>query len=162
MKNKTGKVVGISISNRKRVAKKPVETARLIENFGLENDVHASSTSHRQVSLLDVRSIERMKQAGFPVNIGSFGENIAVEGIDLSSVRIGDKFKLGENIIIEITQIGKECHTRCAIFYKAGDCIMPNEGIFAKVLAGGILNVGDPIERIYESINIFEVKIMEK
>ncbi len=148
MENESGKIISISISHKKGVCKKPIESAKFIENYGIENDAHAGSDTHRQVSLLAFESIEKMRKFGLNVTVGSFAENIAVSGIDLSSVKVGDRFKLGKDVIIEVTQIGKECHTKCAIFYKAGYCIMPEEGIFAKVVRGGLVKKGDTIEKL--------------
>lgn len=145
MNNKHGLVAGICISDKKGVPKKPVLSAKLIENYGIENDAHASSETHRQVSLLSVESIEKMRKQGLNVTIGSFAENIGVLGLDVSKFALGSKLKINEDIILEITQIGKDCHRKCAIFYKAGYCIMPKEGIFAKVIKGGIIKEGDKI-----------------
>lgn len=143
-----GIIESICISERKGVSKKPVMQVNLIENYGIEGDAHANSNTHRQVSLLSLKSIEKMKSLGLNIDFGSFAENIAVSGIDLSSVKIGDRFKLAKDAIIEVTQIGKECHIRCSIFYKAGYCIMPEEGVFAKVIKGGIVKKGDIIEKL--------------
>ncbi|HLB25955.1 MAG TPA: MOSC domain-containing protein, partial [Nitrospirota bacterium] len=122
------------------------EGAVALENFGLEGDAHASSEWHRQVSLLAIESIEKMRKAGLDVNPGNFAENITTEGIDLVSLQIGTKIKIGESLVGEVSQIGKECHDRCAIYYQAGDCVMPREGIFIKVLKGGPVKPGDAIE----------------
>ena len=108
-------------------------------------DAHASSDSHRQVSLLGIESIAKMQALGLNVRGGSFAENITTKGIELLALKIGERLLIGNEVILEITQIGKECHTKCAIFYKAGDCVMPKEGIFAKIVKGGIVNKNDPI-----------------
>jgi len=113
-------------------------------DWGIEGDAHAGRW-HRQVSLLAVESIGRMKQIGAQVAPGDFGENITTEGIDLSSLQVGDSLTIGETLL-EITQLGKECHQRCAIYYSVGDCVMPREGIFARVVAGGIVHPGDTIK----------------
>lgn len=145
MNNKTAKIISVNISPRKTVRKKPVEEAQVIENHGLEGDAHTGEW-HRQVSLLAMESIQKMIDKGLSVGPGDFAENLTTEGIELISLPIGKKLKVGNEILLEVTQIGKECHTKCAIFYQAGDCVMPREGIFAKVLGGGIVKPGDEIE----------------
>jgi len=140
------KVIAVSVSEKKGMRKTNVEGAVALENFGLEGDAHASSEWHRQVSLLAIESIEKMRKAGLDVNPGNFAENITTEGIDLVSLQIGTKIKIGESLVGEVSQIGKECHDRCAIYYQAGDCVMPREGIFIKVLKGGPVKPGDAIE----------------
>ena len=138
------KIVSIAISQRKGTRKTPVNDAVLIRDHGLEGDAHASPW-HRQVSFLDTQSIERAAEQGFDVTYGDFAENIATSGIDWKNVPIGTRVQLGHSALVEITQIGKECHNKCAIYYKAGDCIMPREGIFARVLKGGKIRCGDEI-----------------
>jgi MOSC domain-containing protein YiiM len=140
-----GYVVSINISDRKGVRKKPVEEAVIRTDYGIEGDAHSSSEWHRQVSLLALESIKKMQDMGLDVHPGDFAENITTEGIDLVSLPLGSRLKIGQDIIGEISQIGKECHTRCAIFYQAGDCVMPKEGIFIKVLHGGKIRKGDRI-----------------
>ncbi len=140
-----GKVVAINISDRKGIRKKPVKAAVIKTEFGIEGDAHASSEWHRQVSLLAVESIKKMQDLGLNVNPGDFAENITTEGIDLLKLPIGTTLTIGEGIEVEVSQIGKECHTRCAIYYQAGDCVMPKEGIFVKVLKGGKIKEGDRI-----------------
>ncbi|MCG0274952.1 MAG: molybdopterin-binding protein [Thermosediminibacteraceae bacterium] len=139
-----GKVVAVCISAKKGEKKKSVGKARLIENFGFEGDAHAGAW-HRQVSLLAVESIEKMKEKGLSVGPGDFAENITTEGIDLACLPVGTRLKISD-VLLEVTQIGKECHSRCAIFRQAGDCIMPREGIFARVLRGGVVSEGDEIK----------------
>ncbi len=139
-----GKVVSVNISERKTVRKKPVEKCRLLEEHGFETDAHAGDW-HRQVSLLALESIEKMRQMGLDVGPGDFAENITTKGIELVTLPIGTQITIGEEILLEVTQIGKVCHTKCAIYYQAGDCIMPKEGIFARVLKGGDVKVGDAI-----------------
>jgi MOSC domain-containing protein YiiM len=112
----------------------------------VDQDAHAGP-GHRQVSLLAVESIAKMKAKGLSVGPGDFAENITVEGIDLVSLRPGERLRSGE-ALLEITQIGKECHDRCAIYHQAGDCVMPKEGVFARVLHGGTLRAGDPMEKV--------------
>jgi len=118
---------------------------RLIADFGLEGDAHASGHWHRQVSLLAMESIDKMRAQGLDVKPGDFAENITTEGLELYSLPIGTRLRLGTDAVGEVSQIGKECHTRCAIYHLAGDCVMPREGIFIKVLEGGMIKNGDPI-----------------
>lgn len=138
-----GIVRAICISRRRGVQKTAVPEARLIEQWGIEGDAHAGQWP-RQVSLLAVESIEKIRRKGIEVGPGDFAENIVTEGVDLLSVEIGDRIELGQ-ARLEVTQIGKECHSRCAIYEQAGDCVMPREGIFARVLKGGEIKVGDSI-----------------
>jgi MOSC domain-containing protein YiiM len=140
-----GKIVSLNISDKKGVRKKPVKEVFLKTDFGMEGDAHASSDWHRQVSLLALESIKKMQDKGLDVKPGDFAENITTEGIDLLALPIGTQLTIGAGIKAEVTQIGKECHTRCAIYYQAGDCVMPKEGIFVKVLSGGIVREGDKI-----------------
>ena len=133
----------VCISKEKGTAKVNVGEAEIVENYGLKDDAHAGNW-HRQVSLLSYEKIEEFKALGAPVVDGSFGENLIVEGIDLRTLPIGTKLKSGD-ILMEVTQIGKECHTGCAIAQSVGKCIMPTEGIFARVLVGGKIKVGDEI-----------------
>ncbi len=139
-----GTIRGICISEKRGTVKKYISQANFIENFGIENDAHAGNW-HRQVSLLSYEKIEDFKSKGAEIEPGSFGENLIVEGFDLNQLPVGSKLKSGE-IILEVTQIGKECHSHCAIYKAMGDCIMPREGIFAKVINGGELKEGDTIE----------------
>ena len=145
-----GKVYSINISKSKGVSKLPVNEAKIVENFGFENDAHAG-TNLRQVSLLSIESIrkqkecDKVKKAGVDLKPGDFAENITTEGIDLTKLKVGYKIKIGEDILLEVTKIGKECHRYCSIYYKTGDCIMPREGIFAKVIKGGVIKKGDKI-----------------
>lgn len=142
---KCGRVVAVCISERKGTQKEDVGEVRLIEGYGIERDAHAGP-GHRQVSLLALESADVMRKKGLDIDSGDFGENIVTEGLDLKGLHLGTRLKVGENALLEITQIGKECHDRCAIYYKAGDCIMPREGIFTRVLVGGIVRVGDEIK----------------
>jgi len=139
-------VLAVCISEKKGERKKPVEAVELRENHGIVGDGHAGDW-HRQVSLLAQESIDKMRALGLDVNAGDFAENITTSGIDLVSLPIGARLQVGETLL-EVTQIGKECHTRCAIFYQAGDCVMPKEGIFARVITGGTIKPGDGIERV--------------
>ena len=141
-----GKIVSLNISDRKGVRKKPVSEVFLKAEYGIEGDAHASSDWHRQVSLLALESIVKMQHKGLDVKPGDFAENITTEGIDLLSLPVGTRLTIGGAVEAEVSQIGKECHARCAIFYQAGDCVMPKEGIFVRVLRGGRVKVGDGIE----------------
>src|SRR5512135_295527 len=139
------KVVSVNISGKKGIRKKPVEEVVLKTEFGIEGDAHASSQWHRQVSLLAIESITKMKEKGLDVSPGDFAENITTEGIDLVSLPVGTIMRIGDEVTGEVSQIGKECHTRCAIYYQAGDCVMPKEGIFIRVLKGGKVKKGDRV-----------------
>jgi MOSC domain-containing protein YiiM len=141
----SAKIVSINISRKKGVRKKEIPEALLKENYGIEGDAHASEKWHRQVSLLAIESIKKMQDAGLDVGQGDFAENITTEGIDLPSLPVGTKMSIGEEAEAEVSQIGKECHTKCAIYHQAGDCVMPKEGIFVKVLKGGKIKKGDTI-----------------
>jgi MOSC domain-containing protein YiiM len=140
----TGKVVAVNISAGKGERKTPVAAVELRENHGIVGDGHAGEW-HRQVSLLAAESIAKMRRMGLSVDSGDFAENITTEGIDLPALPVGTRIELGE-ALLEVTQIGKECHTRCAIYYQAGDCVMPKEGIFAKVVRGGTVRPQDAVE----------------
>ncbi len=141
-------IISINTSEKKGVRKKEVPEAILKENYGIEGDGHASSEWHRQVSLLAIESIRKMQDKGLDVGQGDFAENITTEGINLPSLPIGTKMTIGEEAEAEVSQIGKECHTKCAIYYQAGDCVMPKEGIFVKILKGGKIKKGDIIKVI--------------
>ncbi len=141
-----GKLIAICISENKGTQKEPVSSAVLRENHGIEGDAHAGKW-HRQVSLLDLEKIEDFRAHGADVDFGAFGENLIIEGFDFRNLPIGTKFRIG-NVLLEMTQIGKECHTHCAIYHLVGDCIMPREGVFAKVLEGGTVREGDEVVAI--------------
>ncbi|MBF0566699.1 MAG: MOSC domain-containing protein [Nitrospirae bacterium] len=141
-----GKVISINCSEKKGERKKAVRQAVLRANYGIEGDAHASSEWHRQVSLLAIESIRKMQDMGLDVGCGDFAENITTGGIGLTTLPIGTRMNLGASIEVEVSQIGKECHARCAIFDQAGTCVMPEEGIFVKVLVGGVLKPGDPVK----------------
>jgi len=136
-------VVAVSLSMNKGERKTPVPQVELREEHGVVGDAHAGEW-HRQVSLLALESIEKMRALGLDVGSGDFAENITTRGIDLISLSVGTRVSMGE-ATVEVTQIGKECHSRCAIYYQAGDCVMPREGIFARVITGGIVRPGDRI-----------------
>lgn len=140
-----GKIKAISVSQEKGVPKTNVPEAMLKIDFGIVGDAHAANW-HRQVSLLAVESIDKMIAAGAVVSPGNFAENITTEGVEIRKLPVGTKLRVGQDVQLEITQIGKECHSRCAIYEQVGDCIMPREGIFAKVIKGGLMKVGDTIE----------------
>lgn len=140
-----GRVVSVNISDTKGVRKEPVEEIVLKADYGIEGDAHASSEWHRQVSLLAIESIRKMQDMGLDVSSGDFAENITTEGVDLVSLPLGTSISIGNEVVGEVSQIGKECHTRCAIYYQAGDCVMPKEGIFIKVIRGGRVRKGDKI-----------------
>jgi MOSC domain-containing protein YiiM len=140
-----GIVVSVNISGTKGERKAPVQEVVLTEDYGLDGDAHASSEWHRQVSLLALESIGKMRAAGLDVSPGDFAENITTEGIDLMHLPVGTRLFLGEGVALEVTQIGKVCHDRCAIYYQAGDCVMPKEGVFARVVQGGVVRKGDLI-----------------
>jgi len=140
-------VVSLAKSRKKGTRKTLVESAKLIKDHGIEGDAHAGDW-HRQVSFLAAESIEKSREGGLDVSFGDFAENIASVGIDWKGVPIGTQFRIGGTAVVEITQIGKECVKKCAIFYQAGDCIMPREGVFARVLEGGSIHKGAKIERL--------------
>ena len=139
-----GKVLAICISEKKGTLKNEINEAKFIEDFGIENDAHAGKW-HRQVSLLSFERVEEFNARGAGVKpgaFGAFGENLVIEGIELNTLSIGQKIKIGD-VLLEVTQIGKKCHDKCQIYYQVGECIMPKNGIFTKVLNGGNVKVGD-------------------
>jgi len=140
-----GIIVAVCASRRKGVRKRNVEEAEFEADWSLVGDAHAGHW-HRQVSLLAVESIEKMRQKGLNVGPGSFAENLTTRGLDLLSLPIGSRVRVGEEVVLEITQHGKVCHNRCAIYEMAGDCVMPREGVFARVIRGGRVKVGDSVE----------------
>lgn len=142
----TGKVIAVCISEKKGTQKTEVPSIKLVPEWGIEGDAHAGKW-HRQVSLLALEKIEAFRERGANVDFGAFGENIIAEGFDLRSLPVGTRFRIGD-ALLELTQIGKECHTHCAIYHQVGDCIMPREGVFTVVLEGGVVKAGDPIEMI--------------
>lgn len=147
-----GKIIAICISEKKGTEKSVVEKGNLVPNFGLENDAHAGNW-HRQISLLEVEKINKFNELGGNVNYGDFGENLIIQGINLKDLAVGATLKIGD-ALLEITQKGKECHHHCKIYYRVGDCIMPREGVFAKVLVGGEINPNDEIEVIKKPITL--------
>lgn len=143
-----GKVLAVCISEKKGTEKRNVGSARFIEDWGIENDSHAGKW-HRQVSLLSHEKIEAFRVRGAEVIDGAFGENLVVDGFDFRTLPVGTKFKCND-VVLELTQIGKECHSGCAIYQKMGECIMPREGVFTRVLHGGTISVGDTMEILKE------------
>ena len=139
-----GAIVAVNVSKEKGERKTPEASVQLRENHGIVGDVHAGDW-HRQVSLLALESIAKMQALGLDVGPGDFAENLTTQGIDLVNLPIGTRLAVGP-VELEISQIGKVCHTRCAIFYQAGDCVMPKEGVFARVLSGGVIQPQDRIE----------------
>ena len=142
----TGKVIAVCISEKKGTQKVEVPEIKLVPDWGIEGDAHAGKW-HRQVSLLAVEKIDEFRSRGASVDNGAFGENIIVKGLDLRALQAGTRFRIGD-ALLELTQIGKECHTHCAIYHQVGDCIMPREGVFTEVLEGGTVKAGDTIELI--------------
>jgi MOSC domain-containing protein YiiM len=140
-----GKIISVNVSDNKGEKKHNIDRCEALAGHGLESDAHGGPW-HRQVSLLAVESIEKVRKMGLDVNPGDFAENLTTEGVDLPSLPIGTTLRIGGKVAMKVTQIGKECHARCNIFYQVGDCVMPREGIFAEVLAGGEVKVGDEIE----------------
>ena len=139
-----GKVIAVCISPAKGTQKTNVGEGTFIEDFGIQGDAHAGKW-HRQVSLLSYDKIEEFRQRGAEVENGAFGENLVVEGIDFRSLPVGTRLYCND-VILEMTQIGKECHHGCPIFQKMGDCIMPREGVFARVIKGGTIKTGDEMQ----------------
>lgn len=140
-----GKIVAVCLSQKKGTPKEPQPYILLKENHGVLGDAHAGSDTPRQVSLLGIESIERVSGVGWYPDPGDFAENLTTQGIELPSLPLGTKLLIGNSVILEITQIGKECHTGCAIYRRVGNCIMPQEGVFAKVIRGGIVKPDDPV-----------------
>ncbi len=152
MPGRTGTIASLNVSAKKGQIKTPVAEIMLVAGEGLAGDAHRGF-AHRQVSLLMIESIEEQRarlgeQAKGIIEPGAFAENITTRGLDLLSVKVGDELAAGESVRLRVTQIGKECHTRCAVYHLTGDCIMPALGIFCEVLRGGTLRAGDRIERL--------------
>lgn len=139
-----GEIKGICISEKRGTQKHEVESVRILKDWGIENDAHAGHW-HRQISLLSYDRIEEFRKRGADVAPGAFGENLIVEGYDFRNLPVGTRFQCGD-VLMEMTQIGKECHSHCEIFKKVGDCIMPREGVFAQVLQGGNIRKGDVLK----------------
>ena len=139
------KIIAVCRSRKKGTKKEVIDEGALREDYGLADDAHADCCTHRQVSLLAIESINKMRSLGFDIGPGDFAENLTTEGIGLASLPVGTYVSIGKETILELTQIGKECHAGCAIFHQIGKCIMPKEGVFARVLRGGLVKSGDPI-----------------
>ena len=139
-------VIAVCTSEKKGTVKTPVAEVTIQEDFGVVGDAHADCTTHRQVSLLAIESIDKMRGKGLDLKPGDFAENITIEGIDLVALPIGTRLNIGKEVVLEMTQIGKECHAGCAIRQLVGDCIMPREGVFARVIHGGSVKPGDKIK----------------
>jgi MOSC domain-containing protein YiiM len=140
------KVIAVCTSEKKGTKKEAIKEGFLKEGFGLIGDAHADSLTHRQVSLLAVESINKMQTLGFDIGPGDFAENITTKGMELVSLPVGTRLAIGKEVILEISQIGKECHIGCAIYRQIGKCIMPKEGVFARVIRGGMVRSGDMIK----------------
>lgn len=141
-----GVIKGICISEKRGTAKHEIEEAILAKDWGIQGDAHAEHW-HRQVSLLSYEKIEEFRKKGADIELGAFGENLIVSGYDFRNLAVGTRFQCGE-AVLEMTQIGKECHSHCEIYKRMGECIMPREGVFAIVLHGGTIRKGDLLERI--------------
>ena len=137
------RVVAVCTSQKKGTRKQPITKGQFKEEHGLVGDAHAGVLPNRQVSLLTVESIDKMRRRGLELNPGDFAENITIEGMNLHTLPIGTRLAVGEDVLLEVTQIGKECHTACAIRRQVGQCIMPQEGVFARVVNGGKIRPGD-------------------
>jgi len=142
------RIIAVCKSKEKGTRKGPIAEGVLREDYGLVGDAHADSSTHRQVSLLAIESIRKMRDLGVDIDPGDFAENLTCEGIDLVSLSVGTQFSVGKEVILEVTQIGKDCHSGCAIYRQIGKCIMPKEGVFAKVTKGGLVKAGDTINAI--------------
>lgn len=143
-KNASGKIIAVCTSPEKGMIKHDVGEGLLLEELGIEGDAHAGFM-HRQVSLIAIEDIRTMMEKLPDLVPGSFAENLTTEGFDLSSLKVGDRLRVGETIL-EVSQIGKECHTKCEVFRKTGDCIMPKKGIFTRVIKGGKVKTGDTVQ----------------
>jgi MOSC domain-containing protein YiiM len=140
------RIVAVCISQQKGTKKEAVKEGLVQEDFGLAGDAHADGGTHRQVSLLAMESINKMRNLGFDIGPGDFAENLTCEGVELVSLPVGTRLSVGKEVILEISQIGKECHSGCTIYRQIGKCIMPREGVFARVIRGGPVRAGDTIE----------------
>ncbi len=140
------KIVAVCTSQEKGTRKQPIAEGIIKQDYGLLGDAHADCCTHRQVSLLAIESIKKMRSLGFDVGSGDFAENLTCEGVDLASLPVGTQLLVGKEVILEVTQIGKECHSGCAIYRQIGKCIMPKEGVFARVIRGGLVRAGNTIK----------------
>ncbi len=148
--NIMAKVIAVCSSEKKGIRKAAIAEGMLNDNFGLVGDAHADCATHRQVSLLATESIGKMRKLGLNLGPGDFAENLTTEGIDLVSLPVGTRLRIGKEAILEVSQIGKECHTGCAIRKQVGKCIMPVEGVFGRVIRGGVVRAGDEIRVLKE------------
>jgi len=139
------KVIVVCRRDEKGTRKEAIAEGVFKEDYGLIGDAHADCCTHRQVSLLAVESIDKMRSQGFDVGPGDFAENLTTEGLQLTSLPVGTRLSVGQDVLLEVTQIGKECHAKCAIHHQIGKCVMPKEGIFAKVIHGGSVRAGDQV-----------------
>ena len=139
------KIIAVCMSEEKGTKKEAVVEGILEEDYGLVGDAHADCCTHRQVSLLAMESIDKMSRLGFEVGPGDFAENLTTQGLELASLPPDTRISIGEDVILEVTQIGKECHSGCAIYQEIGKCIMPREGIFARVIHGGVVRAEDQV-----------------
>ena len=140
------KIIAVCKSEEKGTPKQDVGEGVLQGEFGLVGDAHADCCTHRQVSLLAIESINKMRNRGFNIGPGDFAENLTTEGIDLVALPVGTRLSAGQGVVLEITQIGKQCHTKCAIYRQIGKCVMPKEGVFARVIRGGVVKTGDELK----------------
>ena len=139
------KIIAVCRSEEKGTKKEAIVEGIFKEDFGLVGDAHADCSTHRQVSLLAIESINKMRSLGFNVQPGDFAENLTTKGLEFVSLPVGTRISIGKDVLLEITQIGKECHSGCAIYQQIGKCIMPKEGIFARVIRGGFVRAGDQV-----------------
>ena len=140
------KIIAVCKSKDKGTSKQDVGEGILQDEFGLVGDAHADCCTHRQVSLLAIESINKMRNRGFNIGPGDFAENLTTEGIDLVALPVGTRLSAGQGVVLEVTQIGKQCHTKCAIYRQIGKCVMPKEGVFARVIRGGVVKTGDKLK----------------
>lgn len=140
------RIIAVCKSKDKGTPKENIGEGLLKEEFGLVGDAHADCCTHRQVSLLAIESINRMRNRGFDIGPGDFAENLTTEGIDLVALPVGTCLSMGQGVVLEVTQIGKQCHTKCAIYRQIGRCVMPKEGVFARVIRGGVVKSGDELK----------------
>jgi MOSC domain-containing protein YiiM len=145
-----GRIVAVSVSNRKGIKKSNLPEAKLLEDEGLDGDAHAGDW-HRQVSLLAMESIDKIRKKGLEVSPGDFAENITTSGLEIWQLPMGARLAVGSEALLEVTQIGKECHDRCAIYHQVGDCVMPREGVFTRVVRGGTIRPGDEVRVLPEA-----------
>lgn len=144
------KIIAVCRSDKKGMKKTAVPVGKFRKQFGMVGDAHADEKWHRQVSLLAQESVNKMRKLGVAVGPGDFAENLTTEGIELVTLPIGTRLSVGKDVVLEVSQIGKECHTHCTIFEQVGTCVMPTEGVFARVIKGGSIKAGDSIQVIGE------------